>query len=444
MLAIVLCVFGIVCGFVAMLVTGLPLVLLRVFRVLPFDRRLWWAFAAIVAYFLVRDMILASYDYAPPTASPDKFYFGIHIGSGTAGVIGGFALGLMLLFFLGKPSADQSIYKPIAIPSAIIVLVIGSSVAAMCSRPTGEKRAAYVQRRLEIATAIKTSDAEALSQLLTRGSNLGSAFEELDGLGALDYAIQQEDVAILRVLLDPPRGKPPRIRAVRLQEILKKGNRELFEVFLEGSQRNQRLGAALRATVSNGDRETFDYLLEQGALPNAQTDFATPLLLCAEHNRIEMARELIKCGADVNGLHGSPDLNRGATPLITAIDHQHQDFAQLLLENGADVNKTVSGKRSALQAACRVGDVVVVDLLVKAGADVNYVSKSANQSGLHWTLAKPHRYDAKPLSEETKVRIIKTLLNAGANRDLKDRNGNTASDLAGHGELEEVLEALKR
>ena len=51
MLAIVLCVFGIVCGFVAMLVTGLPLVLLRVFRVLPFDRRLWWAFSAIVAYF---------------------------------------------------------------------------------------------------------------------------------------------------------------------------------------------------------------------------------------------------------------------------------------------------------------------------------------------------------------------------------------------------------
>ena len=45
---------------------------------------------------------------------------------------------------------------------------------------------------------------------------------------------------------------------------------------------------------------------------------------------------------------------------------------QVLLLNGADVNSVDSGQRSALLSACWQGHLVIADILLTAGANVNH------------------------------------------------------------------------
>ena len=44
----------------------------------------------------------------------------------------------------------------------------------------------------------------------------------------------------------------------------------------------------------------------------------------------------------------------------------------MLLLNGADVNSVDSGQRSALLSACWQGHLVIADILLTAGANVNH------------------------------------------------------------------------
>ena len=121
MLAIILVIFGAVCGGVTILFTGIPLVVLSVFRILPLDRRFWWCLAAVFSYFLAKDLVLSSYDYKVPTASPDTFYFDAHMLGSNAGVIVTFLLGLLILFFVGKPKAERTSKPIVAVPCLVIV-----------------------------------------------------------------------------------------------------------------------------------------------------------------------------------------------------------------------------------------------------------------------------------------------------------------------------------
>jgi len=63
-LALIVAVFGAAYGLCFLLAAGIPAVGLRLFNLLPFDRRLWWTFADVVAYFSIRGVILNSYQYA--------------------------------------------------------------------------------------------------------------------------------------------------------------------------------------------------------------------------------------------------------------------------------------------------------------------------------------------------------------------------------------------
>ena len=70
---------------------------------------------------------------------------------------------------------------------------------------------------------------------------------------------------------------------------------------------------------------------------------------------------------------------------------------QVLLLNGADVNSVDSGQRSALLSACWQGHLVIADILLTAGANVNHqcgqvrgsrVTYSEKATTLPFSLAK--------------------------------------------------------
>ena len=68
--------------------------------------------------------------------------------------------------------------------------------------------------------------------------------------------------------------------------------------------------------------------------------------------------------------------NYACTALMLAAEKGHPNCVQLLLEAGADVNWANKWRRTALmKAACTQDNAMSLELLIKAGADVNYVDK---------------------------------------------------------------------
>ncbi len=91
----------------------------------------------------------------------------------------------------------------------------------------------------------------------------------------------------------------------------------------------------------------------------------TPLHRAAAFGPVEMVRDLLKAGADVNAREC-----RGLTPLIFAVatEFAAPEIVQTLLKAGADVNARDSSGESALDWAEKFGYPDVIGALKKAGA----------------------------------------------------------------------------
>jgi ankyrin repeat protein len=116
--------------------------------------------------------------------------------------------------------------------------------------------------------------------------------------------------------------------------------------------------------------------------------------------------------------------------LIKAVSNGNKDTVIKMAEAGADLNwadesryinmRSIAGSVlgvTALTAACDILDIEMVKLLIELGADVNAVNLK-NQTALYWTAQS-----CGPFSKS--LEIIKTLLDAGADPNIKTQNGRT-------------------
>jgi len=93
--------------------------------------------------------------------------------------------------------------------------------------------------------------------------------------------------------------------------------------------------------------------------------------LC-ESLRLDMVRELIAAGADVNS-KGST----GFTPLLSAIDRAHHDpdkavkLVELLLDSGADIEGRGDWDKTPFLKSCTRGIKELTHLLVLRGCDIH-------------------------------------------------------------------------
>ncbi|MBB3045911.1 ankyrin repeat protein [Litorivivens lipolytica] len=138
----------------------------------------------------------------------------------------------------------------------------------------------------------------------------------------------------------------------------------------------------------------------------------TPVYQAAFKGHDEAFDYLLASGVDVNTVNGA----NGWTPLHAASDKGQIDIARKLIAAGADVNKRSKEGYTAIYFAAKseVETKPIVEMLIAVGADVN--SRNNGYYAVHMA-ANGGYYE-----------IVQLLLEAGANPNLQDKDGDTALD----------------
>ena len=164
-----------------------------------------------------------------------------------------------------------------------------------------------------------------------------------------------------------------------------------------------------------------------------KTDVYTELIVAAaKMGKDQLLEGVIQKVPDLN-LNAVGDDNK--TALITAAEHGHAKCVEVLVRAGADVDVAIQGRPhfsdgyTALMAACRQGHYECVDVLLQRNINVD----SQNEVGATaLTIAAYDGYD----------KCVKSLLRAGADVNIKNDYGDTAVHIAIHNVHPLCVEAL--
>ncbi len=311
--------------------------------------------------------------------------------------------------------------------------------------------------------AVKGDKAEAVRLLLARHADPNdlSAY----GSSALDFAAGAGYADIIKMLLDA--GADP--NGFRGYDGMGDNRSPVFQAFRSGRVDLVKLllahGARLNETNNVGDTaliqaarwphaDVLAFLVEQGQSVNAANRYGYTALMYAATNGCEdNIRLLLAKGADIHAktknrdpdrhtgepfgaleaatLNGEPYaleilMDAGATPanpgeklteeLLSAIGEKDYERAQAALRKGASANDAGAGNRRPLLVAVLVGDPGVVQLLLKAGADVNGAPEDGPvYTPLHYALEREGAVK-DPRAKEKYARIADILRQAHATR----------------------------
>jgi ankyrin repeat protein len=190
--------------------------------------------------------------------------------------------------------------------------------------------------------------------------------------------------------------------------------------------------SGVHAAAWAGQADEVRRLIDGGADPNAVDGAGrTPLHVAAFASHEDAAAALVKGGADPNLLdHERYDI---ITIAAVADDAEMVRHAVELGGNPRNVTSIYDG--TALIAAAHLGHFEVVQVLIEAGAPLDHVNN------LGWTALM----EAVILGDggDRHIRTVRSLVEAGADRTIADRQGRTPLDHArerGYAEMIAILE----
>ena len=175
---------------------------------------------------------------------------------------------------------------------------------------------------------------------------------------------------------------------------LENGNGEMLVGFIK---MHADLSKYLEIPVRRGQQEIVETMVEHGADPN------TGLLAAVSNNHPGIVHFLLKQGADEQPMK----------LLQIAVEQGNKEIAELLIRYGASVNNQLAGGSSNLfQAVSKPDNATMIKVLLDAGAEVN-LKNDAGDTPLH--IAVTHGPDNLP--------AIKLLVEAGADVNAQNADG---------------------
>jgi ankyrin repeat protein len=128
------------------------------------------------------------------------------------------------------------------------------------------------------------------------------------------------------------------------------------------------LGSSLYNAIANGRNDITEVLLAAGAEVNT----GSPLLAAIRRKDAHLARKLLAAGAAVNAFDISHGHRLTTTVLPATVAWGYHSLIRDIISAGAEVNAPECGEgKTALSVAVERRDVVTIQLLIDAGADVN-------------------------------------------------------------------------
>ncbi|MDO8450822.1 MAG: ankyrin repeat domain-containing protein [Rhodoferax sp.] len=168
------------------------------------------------------------------------------------------------------------------------------------------------------------------------------------------------------------------------------------------------LDLGLLKAAAIGDVVRTRQLIKDGAQVNAVDEWGnTALLVAAREGEIDSARLLLRSLADVEGRGGA------MTPLAAAALRGHTHMVQLLLRAGANVNAVGLNELTPLMNAVKLDRLGVARVLLKAGASTRVLDRAGDNL---LAVAVTENYPD----------MLALLLKQGVDPDLADGNGLTA------------------
>lgn len=231
-------------------------------------------------------------------------------------------------FQRGATPAIARAFRPWAMAGGVSLTLLATTLAA--------KSAA-------LADAVEKGDAAAIRTLIG-DSEVNAA--QVDGMTALHWAVQRDDLATARSLL----GRKANANAVNRYGV-----------------------TPLSIACTNGNAPMTKLLLAAGADANtALRGGETPLLTASRTGRVEVVNALLKAGADANAR-----LPGGQTALMWAAADGHTEVVEALLAAGAEFKAPLASGFTPMLFAVRGGHTAIVRALLKAGVDVNAAAEPA-------------------------------------------------------------------
>jgi hypothetical protein len=171
------------------------------------------------------------------------------------------------------------------------------------------------------------------------------------------------------------------------------------------------------ACVEDGDMSALRAALERGTPADTRDPAtrSTPLMWAARLGRLEMIELLVSRGADVNATCGGY-----GTPLMHAAMNRRPESARRLQALGAAPPVASPSGVTPLITAATVGDEKVIDVLLRAGADVNAADNKGRTALIAAEDAADTTGQGPPRAEEDEVQIrrcIARLIAARARRE---------------------------
>jgi len=189
----------------------------------------------------------------------------------------------------------------------------------------------------------------------------------------------------------------------------------------------------LHAAAAQGDVALIKQLLAAGANVNATDPYGrTPMHVAAYQSNDVAVLALAEAGGDPNLL----ERDRYDIITIAAVADDAEMVATAVKAGGSATNITSIYDGTALIAAAHEGNWESIDVLIKAGAPLDHVNN------LGWTAM----IEAVVLGDggERHQKSLRLLIDAGADKSIADRNGNTPLDLARGRGYEAMVRMLEK
>jgi ankyrin repeat protein len=190
------------------------------------------------------------------------------------------------------------------------------------------------------------------------------------------------------------------------------------------------------AAESSNDPKTITALIQAGAditIKNSEGD--SPLAIAAKNNKYpEIITALLQGGADVNEQKSKTSVNSNSfTPLMHAVySNENPEVMATLIRAGANINAKDENGMTPLMIAAESENLEKVTVLLHSGVGVDEQNKEGKTALIIAAQRNSH------------PEITKILLDAGAKKNIKDKNGLRAIDYAKKNEKLANTEALKK